>query len=172
MTNDIRSTLETLKQQLILMESMTAEITGSFQQLIRDTEALKIVFFQRYVEQLEQIAARDKGMSFLFRDRKKRKAGFLVGAVSFLVGALISGKLSDATVAGMSGLDGMVKRLGESNWSLIFGKRISVVPEDMIPDGARWIPLRGFYEKMGNLYEKAPARNHLNSLDDIIRELI
>ena len=130
------------------------------------------MFFQRYVEQLKQIAARDKGMSFLFRDRKKRKAGFLVGAVSFLVGALISGKLSDATVAGMSGLDGMVKRLGESNWSLIFGKRISVVPEDLIPDGARWIPLRVFYEKMGKLYKKALAKNRLISLDDIIRELI
>jgi len=172
MTNNIRSTLETLKQQLVSMESMAGEITASIQRLIRDTEALKTVFFQRYVEQLKQIAVRDKGMSCLFRDREKVKAGFLVGAGSFLVGALISRKLSNATFAGMSGLNGMVKRLGESNWCLIFGKRISVVPEDMIPDGARWIPLRGFYEKMGKLYEEALAKNRLSSLDDIIRELI
>ncbi len=172
MVNDLKGTLKRLEKEVISIRSGAREVTENIKRLSSETESLKITILQGYAELLKQTAARDKGMAYLFRDKEKMKAGVLIGTSSFVLAALISRNFSDAMLAGMSGLDGMVKTFGESNWCLILGEKISVVSDDNIPRNASWIPLNSFYTKIKILQEEVKLGETLGSLDDIIDKLL
>ncbi len=77
-----------------------------------------------------------------------------------------------ALSAGMSGFDGMVKGFGDSNWHVLIGKKLAVVPDEAITLQATRLSLICFNEKMEELKKRAINGGRMGNLDDIISRLI
>ena len=90
----------------------------------------------------------------------------LVAAGSFMLGGLLARDKFEAVTAGMSGFDGMVQGFGKSKWRVLLGKKISVVPEEMIYPQVTWITLASLCKTMEDLKKRALAGEKLGNLDD------
>ena len=143
--------LEHLRQELILTEAKAREIGSRFEILRRETESIKIDALEDYVEEQKKSAARDMGIASLIKDRKRVRDSLLFAAGSFLLGGLLTRDKFVALNAGMSGFDGIVKGFGECKWCVLLGKRISVVPEEMISPQDTWITLDSFHKTIEEL---------------------
>ena len=95
----------------------------------------------------------------------------LVAAGSVILGGLLTKDKFGALNVGMSGFDGMVQGFGESKWCVLLGKKISVVPEEMISPQVTWITLASFCKTMEELKRKALTGEKLGTFDDIIAKL-
>ena len=164
-------TVKHLKQELDLTTVKAEEIKNRFEALCRETESIKIDVLRNYVEEQKKSVARNIGMSYLIKDRKRVRDSLLMAAGSFIFAVLVTRDKFGALAAGMSGFDGMVQGLGESKWCVLLGKKISVVPEQKIPPKVTYIPLASFYKTMEELKKKALTGKKLGSLDDIITKL-
>ena len=163
--------LEHLRQELILTEVKAREIGSRFEVLRRETESIKVDALQNYLEEQRKSAARDRGIASLIKDRKRVRDSLLVAAGSFILGGLLTRDKFGAVTAGMSGFDGIVQGFGESKWCVLLGKKISVVPEEMIFPQVTWITLASFHKTMEELKKRALAGENLGNLDDFISKL-
>jgi hypothetical protein len=127
---------------------------------------------QNDIEEQRKSTARDRGISYLIKDRKRVRDSLFFAGIGFILGGLLTRDKYGAVTAGMSGFDGMVQGYGESKWCVILGKKISTVPEEMISPQVTWITLASFYKMMGELKKRALAGKKLGNLDDIIAKLM
>ena len=163
--------LEHLKQELDLTTVKAEEIKNRFEALCRETESMKVDVLQNCVEEQKKSVARNIGMSYLIKDKKRVRDSLLVAAGSFVFGGLLTRDKFGALVAGMSGFDGVIQGFGESKWCVLLGKNISVVPEEKIPLKVPYIPLASFYKTMENLKKRALAGGKLENLDAVIAKI-
>ncbi len=164
--------LEHLRQELTLTEVKAKEIGDRLEILRRETESIKVDALQDHLEEQKKSAAHDRGISSLFKDRRRVRDSLLVAAGGFILGGLLTRDKFEALSAGMSGFDGMVQGLGGSKWRVLLGKKISVVPEETISPQVTWITLASFYKTMEELRKRALWGEKLGSLDDIISKLM
>lgn len=68
-------------------------------------------------------------------------------------------------------MPGTVQGFGESKWCVLLGKKISVVPEEIVSSKVAWISLDSFYKTIEELKKRAPAGKKLGNLDDVISKL-
>ncbi len=73
--------------------------------------------------------------------------------------------------AGMSGLEGMIQGFGETSWCVSLGKKISVVPEEMISAEVPWITVTSYYRATEELKRRALAGDKMGNLADVISKL-
>jgi len=66
---------------------------------------------------------------------------------------------------------GTVQGFGESKWCVLLGKKISVVPEEIVSSKVAWISLDSFYKTIEELKKRALAGKKLGNLDDVISKL-
>jgi len=163
--------MEDLRQEVGLTEVISKEISGQLELMVREMECLKIDVLRNYLEEQKNSAARDKGITYLIKDRKRVRNSLLLAAGSFVLGGLLTRDTFGALAAGMSGFDGMVRGFGESKWCVLLGKKISVVPEETISLEATWITLASFHKTMKELKRRALAGDKLGNLDNVISKL-
>jgi len=163
--------LEHIRQELILTEVEAVEISSHYEVYCREMESMKVDALIKYIERQIRSAAFNRGFTNLFEDRKKARDSLIVAGIGFVLGGLFTGNKHEAMMAGMSGFNGMVQGFGESNWYVLLGKKISVLPEETIPPYGLWITLNSFYTVMAELKKRALVGSSLGSLDDIISEL-
>jgi len=163
--------LEQLRQELILTEAKAREIGSRIEVLRRETESMKVDAIQDYLVEQRKSTARDRGIASLIRDRKKVRNSLLVAAGGFILGGLLTRDKLEAVNAGMSGFDGMVQGYGEGKWCVLLGKKISIVPEEMISPQVPWITLASFYNTMEELKKRSLSGEKLGNLDDVIAKL-
>lgn len=163
--------LEHLRQELNLTEVKARETGSRFEALRRETESIKVDALQNYLEEQRKSTARDRGIASLIEDRRRVRDSLLVAAGGFILGGLLTRDKFRTLNAGMSGFNGMVQGYGESKWCVLLGKKISVVPEEMISPQVTWITLASFYKTMEGLKRKALTGEKLGTFDDIIAKL-
>ena len=163
--------LESLMRDLILAGAEARETGAHFETLSREMESMKIDVLQNYLEKQRKSAAHNKGMSSIIKDRTKLRNSLLVAGGCFILGSLLTRDKFSALNAGISSLDGMVEGFGESNWRVLLGKKITVVPGEWISPQVTWITLASFNKKMKELRERAVAGAKLGTLVDIIARL-
>ena len=163
--------LEHLRQELILAEVKAMEIGNRFEVLCRETESMKVDALQNYLEEQRKSAAFDRGIASLIKDRKRVRDSLLVAAGGFILGGLLTRDKFEAVSTAMSGFDGMVQGFGESKWCVLLGKKISVVPEEIVSSKVAWISLDSFYKKIEELKKRALVGASLGNIDDVISKL-
>jgi len=163
--------LEHLRQELVLTEVKAREIGDHFEVLRRETESIKVDALQNYLEQQKKSAARDRGIPSLLTNRKRMRDSLIVAAGGFILGGLLTRNKFGALTAGMSGFDGMVQGFGESKWCVLLGKKILVVPEEMVSPQVTWITLDNLYKTMEELKNRALSGANLGNIDDVISKL-
>jgi len=167
--------LKHLRQELTLIEAEAKEIGSHFKVLRRETESMKIDALHNYLEEQRKFTAYDRGLTSLVKDRKRVRDSLLVAAGSFILGGLLTRDKFKALTAGMSGFDGMVQGFGDSKWRVLLGKRIFVVPEEMLSSqftGTTWVTFDSFHNTMEELKKRALLGEKLGSLDDVISKLM
>ena len=163
--------LEYLRQDLTSTGVEAREIGSRFEVLRRETESMKIDALQNYLEEQRKSTARDRGIISLTKDKKRVRNSLLYATGSFILRGLLTRDKSEALAAGLSGLNGMIQGFGESKWRVLLGKKISVVPEEMISPQVTWITLASFYKTMEELKRRVLAGEKLGTLYDIIAKL-
>ena len=164
--------LEHLRQELTLTEAKAREIRSRFKLLCRDAEYIKIDALQKYLEERKKSAARERGIDYLIKDKKMVRDSLLIAAGSFILGGLLTRDKFGALTAGMSGFDGVIQGVGESKWYVLLGKKISVVPEEMIFPQATGIAFDSFCRMLEELKRRALAGEKLGNLDDIVSQIM
>ncbi len=163
--------LEYLRQELTITEVEAREIGSRFEVLRRETESMKVDALQNYLEEQRKSSVFNRGIASLFKNGKRVRDSLLVAAGSFILGGLLTREKFRALTAAMSGFDGMVQGFGESKWCVLLGEKISVVPEEAVPQQAIWISLDNFYKTMEELKKRSLAGEKLGNLDDVISKL-
>lgn len=166
--------LKHLRQELTLTETEAKKIGSHFEVLRRETESMKIDTLHNYLEEQRKFAARDKGIAYLIKDRRRVRDSLLVAAGGFILGGLLTKDKFGALTAGISGFDGLIQGFGESKWRVLLGKRILVVPEETISSqltGVTWLALDSFYKTIEELKKRALSGEKLGNLDDVISKL-
>ena len=105
---------EHLRQELTLTEAKARGISNGFTALCIETEVIKLDALRSYLEEQRKSSARDRGINYLIKDRRRIRNSLLVVAGSFIIGGLLSRDKFVALNAGISGFDGMVQGFGES----------------------------------------------------------
>ena len=167
--------LKHLRQELTLTEAEAKVIGSHFEALRRETESMKIDALYNYLEEQRKFTARNRGAASLIKDRKGVRASLFVAAGSAILGGLLTKDKFNALTAGISGFDGMVQGLGESQWRVLLGKRILVIPEETISSqftGTTWVTLDSFYKTMEELKRRALLGKKLGSLNDVISKVM
>jgi len=167
--------LKHLRQKLTLTEDEAKEIGSHFEVLRRETESMKIDALHNCLKEQRKFNARDRGIAFLIKDKKKVRNSLLVAVGSFVIAGLLTKDKFVALSAGMSGFDDVVQGFGESKWCVLFGKKISVVPEKTISSqliGATWVTLDSCYKTLEELKKRALDGEKLGNLGDVISKLI
>ena len=96
----------------------------------------------------------------------------LITVGSFILGGLLTRDKFGALSAGMSGFDGVVQGVGASKWYVLLGKKITVVPEEMIFPQATGIAFDSFCRMLEELKRRAFAGEKLGNLDDVVSRLM
>jgi len=66
----------------------------------------------------------------------------------------------------------MIKGFGESNWYILFDKKISILPEETIPEYMKPLPLTSFNEIMDEFKKSALDGANMGNLDDVISKRV
>ena len=172
--NTLDGILKHLRQELTLTAVKARGIGSRFEALRRETEPMKIDALHNYFEEQRKSAARDRGIAFLIKDKKKVRNSLLVAVGSFVITGLLTKDKFGALSAGMSGFEGTLQGFGESKWCVLFGKKISVVPEETISSqfiGATWVTLDSCYKTLEELKKRALDGEKLGNLGDVISKL-
>ena len=157
-----------LSQELNLIEVKAKTLSANLEILCRESECLKLEYLQQALEQHVLSEAHARGISLIMRDKKQLRNSLLMAAGSFVFGGLVTKDKWRALTAGMSGFDSMVQGFGERKWCVILRKKISVVPEGMVPATITWVTLDSFYRTTEELKKQASAGKKMGNLNDII----
>ena len=164
--------LESIRDELTVAEVKAKDIHSHLQFLIREAEFTKILVIEFYIEKQKESVARDKGFTYLFKEKSRLRDSLIFAAGSFVFGRLLTKDKYGALTAGVSGFDGMVRGFGESKWCVLLGYSISIVPEGTISTQVPRISLGYFYETMEELKKGALSGKKVGEFDDIISKLM
>jgi len=169
--NNWVQTIAGLKKELTSIENSARSIANRFEILQIEAESLKIEFLKYSLEKQREALARQRGFALLIRDRKKIATGLAVTA-GFSILAAAVGKDKDAALnAGLSGFNGLLQGLGETEWAVSLDKELVVVPYNAIPAGGTWVTLQSLIIAIDELKMQALQGKRLGTLDNIIQML-
>ena len=164
-------TIADLKKQFALMESRSHNIGRHFEALQREAESLKIEFLKHSLQKQRKALARERGMGLLIRDKKKIGTSLAVAVGGLIFGGLISKDKYTALNTGISGFDGVLLGLGETNCVVSLEKGLVVMPTNVnLPRGA-WVTFESLIAAVDDLKAEAWQKKQLGNLNDIIQKL-
>jgi len=169
--NNWAQTIADLKKELTSIEDNSRNMARRFEVLERQAESLKMEFLKHSLEKQREAIARQRGFALLIRDRKKIATGLAVTAGLSILGAVV-GKDKDAALnAGLSGLNGVLQGLGETEWAVSLDKELVIVPYKAIPAGGTWVTLESLIAAIDELKTEALQGRRLGTLDNVIQML-
>jgi hypothetical protein len=157
-----------LKQELASMRNQALHTTAKLKSVRRETESLKPDIVRKCLEDQRRLLAQQRGFYTFLRQKDAMRAGLAVGISSAILGGLLSRDPMLALNAGMSGFDGLVRGMGETEWYVTVSERVSVIPQEEASsrkDGISWEKMIAGLELAK---KKALAGDKLGSLNDII----
>jgi hypothetical protein len=169
--NNWAQTIADLKKELTSIEDNSRNMARRFEVLERQAESLKMEFLKHSLEKQREAIARQRGFALLIRDRKKIATGLAVTAGLSILGAVV-GKDKDAALnAGLSGLNGLLQGLGETEWAVSLDKELVIVPYKAIPARGTWVTLESLIAAIDELKREALQGRRLGTLDNVIQML-
>lgn len=157
-----------LRKDLASTESEARRIASSIDQLRKCMEAAKVSAIHYYLEQQRKTLACSRGFSALRKSRVEKHYVLLLALGGFALGGIVSQNLASAIAAGLTGVESLARKLGETRWCVLLGHKIRVVAQDETRPRANWVTLEDLTAALDRLMRKALAGAKLGSLDDII----
>jgi hypothetical protein len=164
-------TIADLQKELGSIENSSRGVSKRFQNLQRQAEFLKIEFLKYSLENQKTAAMRQRGFTFLIKDKKKVKTGLAVAVGSFFLGGLLSKDKDVALTAGLSSFDGLLQGFGETIWAVSLQKALVVVPDSTIPAKGIWVTFESLFSAIDDLKTEALQGKRLGTFDNIIQKL-
>jgi hypothetical protein len=169
--NNWAQSIADLRKELTSIEDSSRNMARRFQILERQAESLKTEFLKYSLEKQREAIARQRGFALLIRDRKKIATGLAVTAGFSILGAAISEDKDGALNAGLSGFNGLLQGLGETEWAVSLDKEPVIVPYNAVPAGGTWVTLGSLISAIDELKTEALQGRRLGTLDNVIQRL-
>lgn len=160
-----------LNRQLVSIEGITRGVISKFDDLVRETDLLKLEIIEHVLENKRMSQASQLGFAVMKQDKKK----LIIGLASAIGGSLLQGVVtkdkSSALPAGISSFNGFLRGLGDSRWTVSLDKQFIIVPEDKVFAGRIWVTLESLQSTIKELRRKVLGGEKLGSLQSVIDEL-
>ncbi len=169
--NDKAQMLNDWQQGLSLIQSQAKMLSVKFEGRLRQAESLKIAAINHQLEKHRKSLARHRGITSIGRDGKRLYAGLGVAvAASLLAGIMTKDKFAAAN-AGLSGFDGVIQGLGETDWAVSLGRSLTIVPRGSITSERVWVTWDSLKAALVELEGGTLRGDKLGSIDNIISKL-
>ena len=168
MKSSWEDTVTRLKQELSSTRDMVLATARNLDVLRREEESLKIDIIKNNLEGQRESGARQRGLTLFTKDRRTVQASLAIGIGSAILGGVLNKDAYSALNAGIAGVDGLIRGLGEARWYVSLNDKISVVPQEQINTRGNWISWENMVAYLQLIKKKALAGERLGSFDDII----
>ena len=169
--NDWGKLLNDLRQDLALIKNKAQMVSLRFEGLRKEAESLKITVLPHQLEEQRKPLAWRRGFTSIARDEKRLRASFGVATVASILAWIMTKDKFAALNAGLSGFDGVVEGLGETNWAVCLGRNLAVAPRANITPEGFWVTWESLKAALAELEREASGGDQLGSLDNIITKL-
>lgn len=160
-----------LKQEISSTRDVALATTRNIDVLRREIECLKIDIIKNNLEENRKSEARQRGFPLLTKDKRTMQAGLAVGIGSAIFGGLLNKDAYSALNAGIAGVDGLIRGLGETRWYVSLTNKIVVAPQDRINPQVNWVTWESITAALEKLKRKALAGERLGDFDSIVNKL-
>lgn len=164
-------TVSGLRKELTSIKSGAHTDSVRLQKLRRQAECCKVQFVTHQLEARRKFLARGRGLAYVTKNKKGLPVALGIAAGASLLAGMITKDGSAAASAGLTGFNGALQGLGQTDWVACLGINLAVVPKDKITPGQIWVTWDSLKTALCELEERAKSGVHLGSLDEIISEL-
>lgn len=164
-------TVAGLKKELACIETNSRSASKKLEILQRHAEFLKIELLKYSLEKQRTALARQRGFAFLIKDRKKVGTSLAVTAGALIFGGLLSKDGHVALNAGLSGLNGMLQKFGETRWAVSLSKDLVILPRNAMPAKGTWVTFESLLCAIDDLKTEALQGKRLGTLNNVIQRL-
>ena len=163
--NDFRQEVTQIRHRASLSSS-------NFLVLKRQADCCKVRFLTHQLEVKRRSLAHNRGVASVVKDGKGLPAvlGFAVAA-SIVTGIISQDKRAAAT-AGLSGLNGALRGIGETDWAVCLDRQLTVMPRNNIATGRVWFTWDSVIKALNELAQASQNGAHLGTLDAVISEVL
>ncbi|MDD5511184.1 MAG: hypothetical protein PHI12_10295 [Dehalococcoidales bacterium] len=160
-----------LRQELVSSRDKAVSVASNLDMLSREAECLKIDIILHDLKTQQQSEERQRGLASITQDKRTLPAGLAIGIGSAILGGLIGRDLYSALHAGVAGVDGLIRGLGETRWYVSLTGRLVVVPEDRLNPEVIWMPWKRVVAGLEKLKKRASAGERMGGLSSITDNL-
>ncbi len=162
------TTIKCLGQQLASIENRALAASARFEELRRQAEFTKIQSLTYQLEARRKFLTQNRGFTSLIKNPNN-----LPSAGLWAVGLTVLTRMftKDWLNAGVRGVNGALRGLGETEWFVCLGQNLAVAPLDSIRQEGGWVTWDSLKTALRELEELAKNGAHLGNLDNIIYKL-
>ncbi len=163
--------VNSLRQELAAIKSRAHTDSTRFQELGKQAECCKVYFVVFQLEARRKSLALGRGAASVTKNKKGLPVALGIAAGASFLAGIITKDGSAAASAAISGFNGALQGLGETDWAVRLGNEIAVVPQENITPGEAWVTWDSLKTAFCDLEEQAKSGACLGNLDEIISEL-
>ena len=160
--------LNGLRHQLASIKNRALADSVRFEELRRQAEFTKIQSLTYQLEARRKHLARSRGVASLIKNPNNLPAaGLWAVGLSVFIGMFTK----DWLTAGVTGANGVLRGLGETEWAVCLETELAVAPRDSVRQGEVWVTWKSLMIALDELAVCAKDES-LGNLDNIIAELL
>lgn len=163
--------VNSLRQELASIKSGAYTNSVKFQELRKQAECCKVQFVAYQLEARRKSLACGRGAASVTKNKKGLPLALGIAAGASFLAGMITKDRSAAASAAISGLNGALRGIGETDWAVCLGINLAIVPRDDITPGQIWVTWDSLNTALCEFGERAKSGARLGNLDDIISEL-
>ena len=162
------TTIKCLRQQLASIKNRALAASAKSEELRRQAEFTKIQSLTYQLEARRKFLAQSRGVASLIKNPNNLPSAGLWAAVLTVLTGIFT---KDWLTAGVTGANGALRGLGETEWAVCLETELAVAPRDSVRQGKIWVTWKSLMIALDELAVRAKDES-LGNLDNIIAKLL
>ncbi len=159
------------RQEVTQIRNRASISSSNFLVLKRQADGCKVRFLTHQLEVKRRSLARDRGVTSIVKNGKGLPAALVITFAATIVTGIISKDKYTAATAGLSGLNGALQGIGETDWAVCLDRQLIVTSRNNITVGRVWFTWDSVMAVLNDLEQAAQNGVHLGDLDKVIVEI-
>jgi|GEM_PF-2418379 hypothetical protein len=160
-----------IRQEVNLIKGHADKTSKKFKELQRQAEYYKIRFLTYELEGKRKSLTHSRGFASIVKNGNGLTAALGIAAAASILTGMMSNDRLTAANAGLSGFNGALQGLGQTDWAICLDGGLEILPRDNITAGRVWFTWDSVMAALNELEQTAQNGAHLGNLDKVIVEI-
>jgi hypothetical protein len=159
------------KQEVTQIRLRASNSSINFHEQQKQAECLKVQFLTHELEAKRKSLARNRGLDSFAHNKKNLPVALGIAAAASVFAGIVSGDKYTTAGAGISGFNGALQGLGETDWVVCLDRQLTVRPRNSITAGRVWFTWHSVRAALDELEQQAQNGTQLGNFEAVISEV-